>query len=462
MITKASIRNLLESECGGNALRFEASMRHLLGLCDRRGVDHRDDAGNRVLRDPVDASGKPMPRLRPDQIPMRALNESLLGADPERSMRLVGHVMKIREVMEATVAAGGEGRTLLEDTGAGAMLPSAFANINAWTGSAVGLLEVGILEAYQNPEYIADQIAPVEPSRIVEGRKVIGAARLGDVAEERLPGMPTKRVQFGERWLTQPRTVENALAAELSWETVFLDITGGQISEHANSVGDWLAYRKELRCIDSFIGCGQVAAAAGYNVYLYNYKGTSYNPYQAASTWDNDITSGNELLYRDNIQQAEIKFRDMTDQETGTRIMVMPNTMLVNREKKYIAEDLFSADKVEFRDSPGATTGDRATRYGDNQLKGKYVVLESPLYYERCTAADGLALSSTAAAKQWLLFERGPKTHVYVQNQPLTTVAVAGNNQVDMVDRNLVLFVKAWERGIPWWKEPRRVVRSRA
>ncbi len=462
MITRNTFRNLLEGECAGNTFRFEASVRHMLGLVDRRGRAYRDDAGNRCLRDPVGTDGKTMPRLKPGQIPLRALNESLLGDDHERSVRLVEHVMKVREVMEATVSADGEGRTLLEDTGAGALMPSAFANINAWTGVATGLMEVGILEAWENPEYIADQLAPVEPSRQIEGRKSIGASRIGDQAEERLPNMPTKRVQFGERWIVQPRTVENALAAELAWETVFLDITGGQISEHANGVGDWLAYRKELRVIDSFIGCGQVAAAAGYGVYLYNYKGTSYNPYIAAGYYDNDITSGNELLYRDNIQNAEIKFRDMTDPDTGTRVNITPNTMLVNREKKYVAEDLFSADKVEFRDSPGATTGDRPTRYGSNQLKGKYQVIESPLYYQRCTDADGLNLSATAAAKQWMLFERGPKTHVYVQNQPLTMVSVAGNNQVDMVDRNLVLFVKAWERGIPWWKEPRRVVRSRA
>lgn len=461
MITRSQFNSLLESQCNGNALAFEASVRHLMGLCDRRGRPYKDAAGNRILKDPTDSKGGKIARLLPSQIPMRALNESLLGDDHERSLSMAGNLMKRRELLEAEAAV--EGRTLLEDNAAGAMGPSAFANINAWTGVAVGLLEVGILEAYDNPEYIADQLAPVEPSRMIEGRKTIGAARMGDQAEERLPGMPTKRAQFGERWLTQPRTVENALSAELLWETAFLDITGGQISEHANAVGDWLAYRKELRTIDSFIGCGQVSAAAGYGVYVYSYKGTNYNPYAASGAlYDNDITSGNELLYRNNIQNAEIKFRDMVDAETGTRITVTPDTMLVNREKKYVAEDLFSADKVEFRDSPGATSGEKATRYGTNQLKGKYAVLESPLVYQRCTDADGLALSADAAAKQWFLFRRGNKLHVYVQNQPLTTVSVSGGTQVDMVDRNVLLYVKAWERGIPMWKDPRYVVRNRA
>ena len=43
-------------------------------------------------------------------------------------------------------------------------MASAFANINAFTGAVSGLLEVSILEAYENPEFIGSQLAPVEPS----------------------------------------------------------------------------------------------------------------------------------------------------------------------------------------------------------------------------------------------------------------------------------------------------------
>jgi len=434
-------------------------MTHLMGLTDHRGRHHfrsGDGKLNRTLKNPDDTTR----RLDPHEISLRGLAESVLGENWDRQMGKVRAWLQLRELFESDPT--NEGRTVLEDDGAGAIMPSAFANINAFTAVASGLLEVGILEAYESPEFIADQLAPVEPSKQFEGRKTIGAARLGDVAEERLPGMPTKRVQFGERWLTQPRTVENSLACELTQEAVYLDLTGGQVTEHANSVGDWLAYRKELRVIDSFIGTGQESGAPGYNIYLFNYKGTSYNPFAAAGAlYDNDITSGNELLYRANIQAAEIKFRDMVDPETATRIRVTPNTMLVNREKFYVAEDLFTADKVEFRDSPGATSGDKATRYGNNALKGKYRVLESPLVFERCDAADGLNLSTAASGTIWWLFESGTRTHSYIQNWPLRT-QTAAPNQVDMIDRGLVLFVKADERGIPMWKDPRRVVRNKA
>jgi hypothetical protein len=325
---------------------------------------------------------------------------------------------------------------------------------------ATGLLDIGILEAYTNPEFIADDLAPVEPSKIFEGRKTIGAARLGDVAEERLPGMPTHRAQFGERWLTQPRTVENAVAVELTQEAVYLDLTGGQVTEHANSVGEWLAYRKELRVIDSFIGTGGVAGASGYNIYVYQYKGSSYAPYAVNGTYyNNDITSGNELLYIDNILSAELLFRDMTDPDTGTYIMITPNTMLVNREKTYTASELFSGESAQYRSSPQTASVEQSYRFGKNPIKDKYRVIESPLVYQECISATGLNLSSTTAGKKWWLFERGNKTHVYIQNWPLRT-QTAAPQQVDMLDRGIILFVKADERGIPMWKDPRRVVRS--
>jgi hypothetical protein len=65
--------------------------------------------------------------------------------------------------------------------------------------------------------------------------------------------MPTKRVQFGERWITQPRTVENALACEVTQEAVYLDLTG-EVTPAGQQRRRLARYRKELRCIDAFIG----------------------------------------------------------------------------------------------------------------------------------------------------------------------------------------------------------------
>ncbi len=437
MITKLGFRALLEAN-GSDYGRFSRHLTHLLGLTDRDGRYHEDAAGNRVLRDPADGQK----RLSPSEISVRALTESLLGEDWDREIKRVSQWIAIRELME-------HDRTLLEDNGAGAVGASSFANINAFTAATAGLLEAGILEAYESPEFVGDRLAPAEPSRQFEGRRTIGVARLGDQAEERLPGMPTKRVQFGDRWIEQPRTVENALSCELTQEAIYLDLTGGQVSEQGNSVGDWLAYRKELRVIDSLIGLTQ----------SYNYKGNAYQTFSAGGFIDNDLV-GNDLEVPQNIMNAELKFRDMTDPETGTRIRIAPNTVIVQKEREIAASLLFGGDVMSYQTAPVRAAGAQQIRTeGPNIFRARnYQILSSPLIFERVQL--GLGVSYANAGRYWWLMESGPRSHVYVQNWPLRT-QTAAPNQVDMIDRGIVLYVKADERGVPMWKDPRRAVRCR-
>jgi hypothetical protein len=441
MIGKNGARNLLES-VGGDPRKFGHRFGHMLGICDSQGRKHRRrGSGDYELRAPEAG----VERISTDEVSIRGLAEGLLGEEWEARLK--------KGVGLASLM---EGLNLQEDNGAGAIMASAFADINAFTAATAGLLDAMILEAYQNPDFIGDVLAPPEPSKQFEGRKTIGVSRIGDQAEERLPGMPTKRIQVGERWLTQPRTVENALAAEITYEAIYLDLTGGQLSEHAGAagVGEWLGYRKELRIIDSFIG----------GVNSYNYKGTNYSTYIASGYYNNYLSSGNELLHEDNVQTAMILFRDMLDPDISTRILIQPNTILVNREKLRVAESILgsTATAFQYRDNPQASAP-QEINVSNPYYKGKFRILESPLVYQECVGSGPtqLGLSATAAGKAWWLFESGSKTHVYVQNWPMRTQSAAPN-QVDMIDRGVVLFVKADERGVPFWKEPRRVVQSRA
>ena len=217
------VRDLLEAH-NGNTRTFTRELSHLMGLSDEHGSPYRDRAGNATLRNPRDEQGRDLERLRPSEFSLAHLGRGMLGDDLFESLfapdsrRLTAH------------------QHLLEATGEGAVGASAFANTNAFTAVVAGLLEVSVLEGWQNPEFIADQLMPCESTKMFDGRKVIGTTRVGDVAEERLPSMPTKRVQFGERWITQPRTVENALACEVTQEAVFLDLTG-EVTQQANSLG---------------------------------------------------------------------------------------------------------------------------------------------------------------------------------------------------------------------------------
>jgi hypothetical protein len=428
MMNRTAVRSLLESRCGGNRQEFIRRVSHYMGLTDANGRKYLDRAGNPELRNPREGSGSEFPRMRADEFSLRSLWEGLVGED----------------TIESHCRPNMIERALIEDNGAGAVPASAFADINAWTAVTSGLLEISILEQWRAPEFIGDILCPPKMTKMAEGRKIIGSTRIGNQAEPRQPLMPTKRVQIGERWVTQPRTVEGAAAIEVSQEAVFFDLTG-EVTEEAGNVGFWVGYEKELLQIDGFIGVTNT----------YTYKGNNYNTYITGGYYNNLIT-GNDLQYHENILTDELAFRDMIDPETNTRVLIQPNTILCQRERKYIADLLVGGGEYQHRTAPGATATDQSIRRGDNPWKGRYRVIESPLVYQRITDATGLNVSTTNAGKYWWLFESG-KVAEWSQNWPLR-VQTAAPNQVDMIDRGVVLFVKADQRGVVTILEPRRSV----
>lgn len=439
MIGKQSTRQLYESL---GPAKFAKQVRHLLGAGDQNGKRYRDPrSGTQVKRAPRDSKGGAMQTLDPYSFSLKDLAEATLGEQWEAKMRSPRWAL-------ATMLQ--EEESLLEDTGAGGVSASQFADINAFTAVVSGLLEISVMDGWENPEFIMDQVMPDVPTRMFDGRKVIGTTRLGDVAEPRYPGNPTKRAGFSERWITQPRTVENALACEVYQEAVYLDLTG-EVLEQANAVGDWVRWRKEMRCIDCFLGITNT----------YQYNGVGHNTFISNGYYNNQTpVNSNELLFWEQIQAAEILFRDMTDPATGLRVRIVPDSMYVNQEKLYTANMIVGATEVELRGAPGATTpgptGGQDIRRSANPVK-PYKIFTSPLVYQRMTDASGLNLSATAAGKNWKLWDSKKPPFKYASNWPLR-VQQAAPNQVDLIDRGIVLFVKADERGVPMAYEPRRIV----
>lgn len=443
MISKQSTRQLFESKVrDGGQRRFVRDMLYLMGLKDRNGNDYRDQSNRRLLKDPVNSQGRTEPRLRAEEFSLKDLCEGILG-DEGFEQNFNPSLLRRANLFE-------QERPIME-AGTGAIDASAFANVNAFTAVVAGLLEIKILEEFENPDFIADKLMPPDATKMFAGRKVIGSTRMGDAAEQRQPGMPTARIKIGERWIQQPVTVENSLASEVTQEAVFLDLTG-EVLQNASDVGTWLGYRKELRCIDAFIGVPYAQT--------YSYKGTSYQSYISNGYFNNDL-SGNELVHWDQVQTALIAFRDMKDPETNTRILTKPNKVLVNMEKLVTAETIMGnlADQAEYRDAPGSTTNPQEVRSFKQPYKGRFEIIESPLVYQRCTDSDGLNLSTTSAGKYWWMWQSG-RPIKYATNWGIRTQQAAPN-QMEMIDRGIVLFVKADERGVPFWWEPRFVVRNR-
>jgi hypothetical protein len=284
MIGKQSTRQLYASmRRDGGPGNYVRRMYHLMGLKDRHGRDYRDQYNRRILKDPMGHDGRPQPRLLAEEFSLRDLCEGILG-DANVEARFNPSILQRANLFE-------QSQPIME-AGTGAIAASQFSDINAFTAVVAGLLEIKILEQFENPAFIADKLMPPDPTKMFAGRKVIGATRMGDVAEVRLPGMPTARINIGERWITQPPTVENALSSEVTQEAVFLDLTG-EVLQNASDVGTWLGYRKELRCIDAFIGVPYAQT--------YSYKGTAYQSFISNGYFNNDLT-GQELFHWDQVQ----------------------------------------------------------------------------------------------------------------------------------------------------------------
>lgn len=437
MINSIRVKSLYESRSreGGGRRRFVEEIRHNLGLSDANGNDHRDLAGNKKLGERS---------IRPEQFSIRELAEAIIGPswkvlcdDSQRGQ--FAAVQRARALVESGFP--GDRKALLESTGVG-IDPTAFLDINAFTSVVGGLIEVKILEAFQNPELIADRLAPAERTKL-NGQKVIGLMPIGDAGRKRLPGETHTRVQFGERYVTTPETRENALAIDVNKEAVFFDLTG-DILNMATTVGEALAYRKELEVINTIIG----------GVNTFNWNGTAYNTYQTSKTlgFTNSIT--NQLIDWESLQADLLQFSRQEDPDTAKRILIRPNTLLVNPGKLMTATLITGANSMERRTAPGATQSSAVTlsvaQGAPNPYAGQFDIVTSPLLEQQClasTANGGLNLNLSDATNTWWMMESG-KAFKYMQNYPLT-VTQAAPNQYEMLDRGIIASYFANERGIP-------------
>lgn len=412
-------------------LRFITEMRHGLGLADSAGNDYKDPAGNKQLRDR---------ELLAENFSIAELAEACVGSSwrtlfsPDN--RQIGDYIRARTLVES--GHPNDSKALLESTGIG-IDPTAFADINAFTAVVGGLIEVKILESFQNPALIADQLMPAEATRL-NGQKVIGVQAIGDRGRQRKPGEPHVRAQFGERWIETPETRENALAIDVLKEAVFFDLTG-QILQQAATVGYELAYRKELEVIDTIIGVTN----------SFKYNGTAYNTYVTSKTLGYLNSIANPLLDWTSIQTDVMQFMRQEDPHTGKRLLLNPNTLLVNPAKLATANLILGATITDRRTAPGSTQATTATlnisSTPGNPYSGQFKVVSSPLFEQRALASDGLNLSQDQADGLWFMMEAG-KSFRYMQNYPLTVVP-ATSNQYEMLDKGIIATYFAHERGIP-------------
>lgn len=381
----------------------------------------------------VPTLNKSQQKMRPSDFSLKEMASAMCGEDWAES--LTRDNANARRVLEN---AGGQS----------VVVPGHIPNVSAFLGSVTGLLDATILEAYESPSFVIDELVEKIPQKAMQA-KMLGIGRIGDQAQARNPGDPFAWAQMSGRYTVTPETTDWALAVAVTAEAVFFDQTQ-QVLAQANALGDELGVRKELQGM-------QVIAGA---VNPYNYNNTNYNTYLTSGNWINDHS--NELDDWTDINAVESLFNDMVDQEAGLPINVEWDTVLVSKTKQPVAEYIWNATEVESRTQTAAEI-----RRGPNRLAKKKIVASRYMKQVLTNSAShpktvGLALSGANADKYWWALSTAPgKSAFYrVENYPIT-IRRASATDFEMLSRNLVLAVFGNSRYAYGVRDPRFAVRNK-
>lgn len=355
--------------------------------------------------------------LRPEDFSLRDLAEALI---PE-GRSVVAH-LDPRRKSSLSLLESGE-----------AVDTTAFSNI---TGQ---LLYSKILAGYQQDAFVGSRLVETVPTRL-DGEKIPGVEGLPDESEKVDPGMPYPHVGFSEDYIETPNTDKHGLICAVTREAIFFDRTN-LVLTNAFKVGEMLGLNKEKRILDVIIGV----------VNNYKWRGTTYNTYQSVAPWSN-TQSGTDLIDWSDVDASEKLFAEMLDPHTNEPILISPKTVLVTPARLHAAARIFNATSLEYVDNQANAETIR-THYM-NPMTG-YEFFSSRLMYRRIIAS-GVSAANAAA---WWFHGDFKRAFAYMENWPIT-VSQAPPNHDDEFERDIVLKVKATERGVCAVIDPRYVVKN--
>lgn len=353
----------------------------------------------------------------------------------------IGHLrpsdFSIRALAEALVPDGREWVRSLDPSGATPVLESgsgvdttAFSNI---TGQ---LIINEVMSAYDSPVFEFSRRFRTIQTRL-SGERIPGIGKIGDKAESVSEGMPFPNVGFGEDYIDTPATDKKGLIVPVTKEAVFFDRTG-MLLERAREVGESLGINKEKRCVDVLIGA----------VNNYKWKGTTYNTYQTATPWINELSgAGNDLSDWSDIDAAEQLFNDITDPNTGEPVLINPNTIVATPARKHVVNRIINATEVRYTDGSSQTLAANPS--------SNYQGVTSRYLYSRLKSE--LSLTASQAQATWFLGDL-ERAFRYMENWPITVVQAPQNSEAEFT-QDIVARFKASERGAAAVWNPRFVAR---
>lgn len=319
MLRTGDIRRIVQEHGHVGYLRFQARM---LGFnADGRvpmGPNGRPILESKITLD----NGRTVPRARPEDFTFRALWEGMVGPVDETLRTAVGRYGYVEHPLHVGTP---------EEVRESALASTAFA-------SATGqLISMKVIEGYESPNYVGDQLVTVVPSKL-RGERMVGFTSLqgpkpvgeGDTYEDST---------FGEKYVTTTETKRGRLLS-ITEETIYFDQTG-EILRRANGMGEKARQDRERRIIR---GVADVSSTER----VYRPTGTAEQLYASGNT--NLYSTATPLVDWTDIQEVMAWHaanvtddRETDDVQGGQPIMWNPTHLLVAMENAGNAARLFAA-----------------------------------------------------------------------------------------------------------------------
>lgn len=336
-----------------------------------------------------DSQGATRPRVRPEDISIRALWEGLVGP--------------CEETLSNYMRAGSFNYVELQEAVDSTSFPSA-------TGV---LIAAKVIEAYTGVERIGDQLVTNMPSRL-KSERIVGFTALEGPTEVG-EGMPYQESGFTEKYVTT-ETAKKGRILEITEEAIFLDQTG-QIMLRAQRLGEQTAMERERTILGGVLDVG--SAAAGYRD-VYHPAGVATTLY--STTNGNFVSTITSLVDWTDIDEVlQFHAANIVDDRTVVAerepIIWMPRTLLVARKKMGTASRILSA--TEQRSQPAATDASSVMITGNplNNIIPGLRALSSPLI----DYAANITGSRYADSFDWFLGDF-PKQFIWQEIWPLQTM----------------------------------------
>lgn len=308
-----------------------------------------------------DQSGREVPKLRPDQVSVRALWEGLVGP--------------CEETLPSYMPAGRfnfvEPRAFQE-----AIDSTTFPN-------ATGVLIASrVIDAYNGLPTIGDTLVTVMPSRL-KSERFVGFTSLEGPKEVPEAG-PYEESGFGEKYVTT-ETAKKGRILELTEETIFFDQTG-QILLRAQQLGEATRQERELIILGGVLDVAGAADLVANGVKfrpVYRPSGVATALY-SHGTYQNHLATATALVDWTDIDEvmryhAENVRDDRAISAERLPIIWNPRTLLVSRKLLGTASRILSA--TQYQTQPGAADASAVTISGNplNTVAPGLTIASSPL-----------------------------------------------------------------------------------